>query len=79
MATGIGSVALSPCSASSVNSVVNPAASSPMWHLATNWPRSSTSATSWWFSAQSIPQNTFMECPFLVVFGHRTELGHAPH
>jgi hypothetical protein len=30
-------------------------------------------------SAPSIPQNTFMECPFLVVFGHRTESGHAPH
>jgi hypothetical protein len=58
MATGIGSSALSPASASSAIRAAKPAASSLIRRLAISVPSLSTRATSWWASAQSIPQNT---------------------
>jgi hypothetical protein len=56
IATGIGSSSVSPCSASRFSRILYPAASSVMCRLDSNWPLSSTKATSWVFSAQSIPQ-----------------------
>src|SRR5215218_806140 len=46
----------SVCSAIRAINVVNPARPVSIRHLATVVPTSSTSATSWWASAQSIPQ-----------------------
>lgn len=40
------------------SSSVKPATDSWIRFFATSWPASSTRATSWWPSAQSIPQNT---------------------
>ena len=47
---------VSPASASSSSSCRYPCTSSLMRRFATSFPASSTSATSWWPSAQSIPQ-----------------------
>jgi hypothetical protein len=58
MATGIGSSALSPASASTCNSAANPAVSSLIRRLAISLPSALTRATSCWSSAQSMPQNT---------------------
>jgi hypothetical protein len=59
MATGMGSSALSPASASRVIRAAKPAASSLIRRLAISVPSLSTRARSWWASAQSMPQNTF--------------------
>ena len=57
MATGMGSSALSPASASSWISWRHPCGSSLMRRLATKTSVSSTIATSWCCSDQSMPQN----------------------
>jgi hypothetical protein len=55
----------SPCCASRSSSRASPAASSLTRRWASAWPSRSTTAMSWWSSAQSIPQNMSNVLPFL--------------
>jgi hypothetical protein len=69
---------MSPASVSSSNRRRKPSASSLMRRLATNFPDSSTSATSWWFSAQSMPQVIVNQTSLVATFAQFMSLqGHA--
>jgi len=68
MATGIGSSALSPCSARTSSSVARPSALSSIRHRARTAALSSTTTTSWWSLAQSMPQYTFKLSPLIQIW-----------
>jgi hypothetical protein len=77
-ATGIGSPAVSPASVSSSSRRRKPAASSLTRRLATSFPAPSTSATSWWLSAQSMPHVIVDRTSLFAAFMQFTSLqGHA--
>ncbi|MGW6877315.1 hypothetical protein ACWGHA_33850 [Streptomyces xanthophaeus] len=62
----MGSSALSPWRASSSSRALKPALSSLILSLASWVPSWSTSAMSWWFSAQSMPQKILLDLVLLA-------------
>jgi hypothetical protein len=62
----MGSSELSPGRASNSNRALKPALSSLILSLASWVPSWSTSAMSWWFSAQSMPQKTLLNLVLLA-------------